>query len=350
MLLSKMGVDHQLVSTLPETSVLPEAHVLGQRAMEVLSDCGVADVIYAAGTPPEQLRRTSFYARLRWSPRRRPRPVHPGDLGRRRTGPRLGRGQPQAHDQPAPDPPRTTHEEAGRRARAGPHPLLPRGHRSRGGRRRHHRHGHRPGGQALLRDRSPLRSRMRRRPHGWEGWRRSSSKGSSRSVAPPRRTWRRTSSEWAEEPDVLLRWVFCPANANWSCSLPWVRPRWGDLQEEWVVHVTYDLEDQRPFDDAGVLEDGPTALWITTTGSTSSSSLVGRSAGSSPTASVPGRVFVVGDAAHRHPPTGGLGLVSAIHDAQNLCWKLALVRPGRGPRGPAGHLRSRAATGGRSRR
>ena len=36
----------------------------------------------------------------------------------------------------------------------------------------------------------------------------------------------------------------------------------------------------------------------------------------------------MGDAAHRHPPTGGLGLVSAIHDAQNLCWKLALVLRG----------------------
>jgi 2,4-dichlorophenol 6-monooxygenase len=38
-----------------------------------------------------------------------------------------------------------------------------------------------------------------------------------------------------------------------------------------------------------------------------------------------GRVFLVGDAAHRHPPTGGLGLTSAVHDAQNLCWKLAHV-------------------------
>jgi 2,4-dichlorophenol 6-monooxygenase len=41
-----------------------------------------------------------------------------------------------------------------------------------------------------------------------------------------------------------------------------------------------------------------------------------------------GRVFLLGDAAHRHPPTGGLGLTSAIHDAQNLCWKLALVLSG----------------------
>ena len=41
-----------------------------------------------------------------------------------------------------------------------------------------------------------------------------------------------------------------------------------------------------------------------------------------------GRVFLVGDAAHRHPPTGGLGLTSAIHDAHNLCWKLAAVLGG----------------------
>ena len=68
MLLSEMGVDHQLVSALPHTSILPKAHVLGQRAMEVLADCGVADAIYAVGTPPDQLRRTAFYAGLRGPP------------------------------------------------------------------------------------------------------------------------------------------------------------------------------------------------------------------------------------------------------------------------------------------
>jgi 2,4-dichlorophenol 6-monooxygenase len=41
-----------------------------------------------------------------------------------------------------------------------------------------------------------------------------------------------------------------------------------------------------------------------------------------------GRVFLLGDAAHRHPPTGGLGLTSAIHDTQNLCWKGAAVLRG----------------------
>ena len=41
-----------------------------------------------------------------------------------------------------------------------------------------------------------------------------------------------------------------------------------------------------------------------------------------------GRVFLVGGAAHRHPPTCGLGLTSAIHDAQNLRWKVAAVLAG----------------------
>ncbi|KAL1719974.1 FAD binding domain-containing protein [Schizophyllum commune] len=37
-----------------------------------------------------------------------------------------------------------------------------------------------------------------------------------------------------------------------------------------------------------------------------------------------GRVFIVGDAAHTHSPTGGQGLNSSVQDAANLAWKLAL--------------------------
>lgn len=41
-----------------------------------------------------------------------------------------------------------------------------------------------------------------------------------------------------------------------------------------------------------------------------------------------GRIFLAGDAAHRLPPTGGLGMNTGIQDAHNLAWKLALVLQG----------------------
>jgi hypothetical protein len=40
------------------------------------------------------------------------------------------------------------------------------------------------------------------------------------------------------------------------------------------------------------------------------------------------RVFLIGDAAHIHPPTGGQGLNTSVQDAYNLGWKLAAVLDG----------------------
>jgi 2-polyprenyl-6-methoxyphenol hydroxylase-like FAD-dependent oxidoreductase len=41
-----------------------------------------------------------------------------------------------------------------------------------------------------------------------------------------------------------------------------------------------------------------------------------------------GRIFIAGDAAHVHPPTGAQGLNTSVQDAYNLGWKLALVLNG----------------------
>ena len=41
-----------------------------------------------------------------------------------------------------------------------------------------------------------------------------------------------------------------------------------------------------------------------------------------------GRVFCVGDAVHKHPPSNGLGSNTSIQDSYNLAWKLAAVLAG----------------------
>jgi hypothetical protein len=41
-----------------------------------------------------------------------------------------------------------------------------------------------------------------------------------------------------------------------------------------------------------------------------------------------GRVFLAGDAAHVHPPSGGQGLNTGVQDAYNLGWKLGAVLDG----------------------
>ncbi|MFI1968313.1 rifampin monooxygenase [Streptomyces cinnamoneus] len=46
-----------------------------------------------------------------------------------------------------------------------------------------------------------------------------------------------------------------------------------------------------------------------------------------------GRVFLAGDAAHVHPPTGGQGLNLGVQDAFNLGWKLAAAVNGWAPEG-----------------
>ena len=135
MLLARLGVDHLLVSARPETSDLPKAHVLNQRAMEVLDDCGVAEAIAERSTPAAQMAATAYYAGFAGPDGEYGTP--PGTtrgVGRRRRRRRLARGVPVAPAQPPADPPRAAAQGPRRGAVAGPDPLRPRAARARAGR------------------------------------------------------------------------------------------------------------------------------------------------------------------------------------------------------------------------
>ena len=135
-------------------------------------------------------------------------------------------------------------------------------------------------------------------------------------------------SPWAGDPDVLIRWIYSPQAGVLVVMVPMGPQRWGPQSEEWVIHLNYPADDPRAQSDAQVEADAREALGIPDLPMKIHKITRWSVEAVMASAFRAGRVFLAGDAAHRHPPTGGLGLTSAIHDAQNLCWKLALVLAG----------------------
>ncbi len=123
-----------------------------------------------------------------------------------------------------------------------------------------------------------------------------------------------------DHPGVLY-WLLDPA-----CGATLVAH---DIEREWVYMVTTDPdeESEADFDDArcerlvrdAIGEDAP--LRILHRGAWNMSCQVAEHMRD-------GRIFLVGDAAHRFPPTGGLGLNSGAQEAQGLAWKLGAVEDG----------------------
>jgi 2-polyprenyl-6-methoxyphenol hydroxylase and related FAD-dependent oxidoreductases len=135
-------------------------------------------------------------------------------------------------------------------------------------------------------------------------------------------------SMWSE-PDALLAFFFHPAaSGTRRGTLQALGPNSYDRNsQEWLIAVTGGVrEDSSPLaamrDVLGLPDDHPIQVysesrWLY-------NGIVAKSWRS-------GRVFIAGDAAHRHPPTGGLGLNSGVQDADNLAWKLAAVIKGQAP-------------------
>ena len=328
MLLSREGVDHLLVSSQPTTSTLPKAHVLNQRALEILDDCGAYEEIRRRSTPPEQMAWTAWYSGLGGD--------HPDDgrvLARQECWGAGGEDEswlsasafrqlnlPQIRLEPV---------LKDRAEQLAPGKI---------------RFGHEltaleqddDGVTATILDRESGEEYLVRSQYlvaadggrtipelvgiGYEGFDRLAITYSLHVSAD-------LSALFGDE-DVLLRWIAAPRTGASFVVVPMGPENWGSKSEEWVIHVIFLPDDPRmPEEDAVEamvreslgIEDLPVEVHRLTRWEVGAV-LAERFRD--------GRVFLVGDAAHRHPPTGALGLTSAVHDAHNLCWKLAAVLGG----------------------
>ncbi|EHI10434.1 FAD-dependent oxidoreductase [Mycolicibacterium thermoresistibile] len=333
-LLSSHGIQHHLVEQHSGTSPLPKAHYLNQRTMEVFRQYGLADSIYAVGTPPKNMGRTRWVTSLGGDGELDARTLFTlesfggGGLENKyaQDSPCLSSNYPQIRLEPL------LRDHAERRAPGAIH------------------FNHKlmsftlddEGVEATILDQDNQRTYTVRAQYMVAA-------DGGKTIGPalgvvmegPSGILDMVSTHFSAdlsqywEDDVLITWLLNPEGAgSWhSGAMAAMGPTWGKHSEEFVIHFTFRPDDPARFDEEAIVPRLRELLklpnlkpkvhkvshWI----------LEGVLADRYQV----GRVFLAGDAAHRHPPTTGLGLNTAIQDAHNLVWKLAAVL--RGDAGPA---------------
>ena len=142
-----------------------------------------------------------------------------------------------------------------------------------------------------------------------------------------------------EDPDVLIRWIFSPQAGVLVVMVPMGPRAVGSCLGGVGDPLNYPVDDPRAQSDAQVEADARQMLGIPDLPVKIHKITRWSVEAVMASAFRVGRVLLLGDAAHRHPPTGGLGLTSAIHDAQNLYWKVAAVLAGQAS--PASRMSAR---------
>ena len=333
LLLSDLDVVHLLVERHPSTSILPKAHYLNQRTMEVFRQHGLADAIYAVGTPAANM------AKVRWRTSLggdgpldgktfyeidafgggKIAPVYTQD------SPCLSSNYPQIRLEPllrkhaeqrAPDMLRFGHELVGfTQDEYGVTTTIKDVAKDQTYTVRAQYLVGADGGKTVG-------AMLGIETRGLSGVARIVSSHVTADLSP-----------WWDEA-CLITWFINPegSGAFGSGAMVPMGPTWGKYSEEWIIHFSFPVEGGDSINEETVkpwlrdllklpmpdLNVHKVSHW------TLEAVLAERYRA--------GRVFLAGDAAHRHPPTTGLGLNTAVQDAHNLAWKLAAVIGGQAER------------------
>ena len=329
--LADVGVDFLAVERNASTTDHPRAHILNQRTMEIFQQHDLASEVYAQGTPADLMERVLFLTSLGGD----------GALDRQMIGTLDGYGGGALRER----------YDADSACRATNLPLMQlepllrciAEKRAAGQVRFHHEL------VSFVQDADGVTSRICDHDSGSEYSVRSrfliaadGGKTIGRAVGAemqgPRRLRKMVNtyfsadlSSWIDDDGALMIYFINPdGHGQWAGGgLVKTGPtHWDRHSESWVFMRELLPDDPEDIDEANVVERIRTLLKLPDLeiavhkiGRWDVEGVVAKSYGF-------GRVFLAGDAAHRHPPVSALGLNTAFGDAHNLAWKLALVVAG----------------------
>ncbi|WP_043830139.1 FAD-dependent oxidoreductase [Muricoccus aerilatus] len=322
LMLSSYGIPNVLVTKYRWLADTPRAHITNQRTMEILRDLGVEEEVKALATPQEWMGNTVFCTSLAGE-----------ELGRIRTWgthPRRKADYDQASPSAMCDMPQHLME-----------PILFGNACARGTRARFDTEY-----LSLTQDAEGVTATVRDRLGGEEYQIRAkyligADGGRSKvaeDIALPMEgrmgvagsmniVFKADLSRYVAHRPSVLYWVLQPGSNIGGIGMGLVRMvrPWN----EWLIVWGYDINQPPPeVSDALAKEvahkligDETVPIEITSTSVWTVNNMFA-------TRYAKGRVFCMGDAVHRHPPSNGLGSNTSIQDAYNLAWKLALVLKG----------------------
>jgi 2,4-dichlorophenol 6-monooxygenase len=324
--LSSMAIDHLLVERHESTSILPKAHYLNQRTMEILRQHGVAEDIYAVGAPMENMSKVTWRTTLAGD--------GPLDAKTFYTMDCFGGGAlAERYDRDSPCP--STNYPQLRLE-----PLL-----------RRHAEQRAPGKVLfqheltdMVQDENTVTATVMNRSTGEtftvvadylvgaDGGRTIGDKigatmvGLSNLLDIVSAHLTADFSPWWDD-ETLIAQFLNPAAASYPSggNMVPMGPTWGKHSEEWAFHFAFLPTDDSDLDEQAILAKIRELLAVGDLDITIKRISHWSVQGTVADKYQEGRVFLIGDAAHRHPPTSGLGLNTCIQDAHNLAWKLAAV-------------------------
>jgi 2,4-dichlorophenol 6-monooxygenase len=324
--LSNYGIDSLLMERHASTSILPKAHYLNQRTMEIFRQHGIADDLYAVGTPMTTLGKVRFMTTLGGD----------GHLDGRTLCELASFGGGPANEAYTRDSPCPSTNYPQLRLE-----LLLRRHaeeRAPGRVLFHHELVELKldddAAVATIRNRDTdeyfeVRSTFVIAADGGKTLGPKfgvSMEGPTGLVDMVNMHFRADLSPWWDDASVITFFNNPEGGSTWGAgAMAMMGPTWGKHSEEWSITFGLRPDDPENFDESNVIPKIRKLLkipdieieclnlshWIV------EAVLADRFQVE--------RVFFAGDAAHRHPPTTGLGLNTAIQDAHNLAWKLAGV-------------------------